>query len=343
MPGGQHEDSTHHSRNRRAVRARLRDDSSGAHRSRVPRQRGRSDSQRQAGCEVPPLTAETQRYLKSGFKLAPPRPGAEVYMIEGPDQDLMDCTSIYFSKTGCIPSSLGVSKRSRFWTVKLNGVWMHCESRAASRSASPLRQAYLAAWERWSSTPCSRSSKPGSTRSSSATPRACLRTWLRARADCACAGHHLHRDLRPRRDARRGLRARWHFRLEDGQGRRDPVLRTARSVLQRQCCRLGDRPAGWFGRPVRRTQSGRSCHRVRGIGPGQHGGERAACPALEGRGHVQARPGTRQHSVFVGHNDLPGPRCIRRPSWQAHPDLCARHRSPGNPVPPLQVNRALLR
>ena len=63
--------------------------------------------------EVPPLTAETQRYLKSGFKLAPPRPGAEVYMIEGPDQ-LMDCTSIYFSKTGCIPSSLGVSKRSRF-------------------------------------------------------------------------------------------------------------------------------------------------------------------------------------------------------------------------------------
>ena len=46
-------------------------------------------------------------------------------MIEGPDQ-LMDCTSIYFSKTGCIPSSLGESKRSRFWTVKLNGVWMHC-------------------------------------------------------------------------------------------------------------------------------------------------------------------------------------------------------------------------
>lgn len=87
--------------------------------------------------EVPPLTAETQRYLKSGFKLAPPRPGAEVYMIEGPDQ-LMDCTSIYYSKTGCIPSSLGVSKRSRFWTVKLNGVWMHCESRAASRKCEPV-------------------------------------------------------------------------------------------------------------------------------------------------------------------------------------------------------------
>ena len=87
--------------------------------------------------EVPPLTAETQRYLKSGFKLAPPRPGAEVYMIEGPDQ-LMDCTSIYFSKSGCIPSSLGLSKRSRFWTVKLNGLWMHCESRAPSRKCEPV-------------------------------------------------------------------------------------------------------------------------------------------------------------------------------------------------------------
>ena len=32
--------------------------------------------------ELPPLTAETQRYLKSGFKLSPPRPGAEVYMIK---------------------------------------------------------------------------------------------------------------------------------------------------------------------------------------------------------------------------------------------------------------------
>ena len=86
--------------------------------------------------ELPPLTAETQRYLKSGFKLSPPRPGSEVYMIEGPDE-LMDCTSIYFSQSGCIPSSLGTSKRSRFWTVKLNGVWMHCESRAPSRKCEP--------------------------------------------------------------------------------------------------------------------------------------------------------------------------------------------------------------
>jgi hypothetical protein len=86
--------------------------------------------------ELPPLTAETQRYLKSGFKLPPPRPGSEVYMIEGPNE-LMDCTSIYFSQSGCIPSSLGTSKRSRFWTVKLNGVWMHCESRAPSRKCEP--------------------------------------------------------------------------------------------------------------------------------------------------------------------------------------------------------------
>jgi hypothetical protein len=86
--------------------------------------------------EVPPLTAATKRYLKAGLKLAPPRPGSEVYMIEGPDE-LMDCTSIYFSKTGCIPSSIGTSKRSRFWTVKLGGVWMHCESRSPSRTCEP--------------------------------------------------------------------------------------------------------------------------------------------------------------------------------------------------------------
>jgi len=86
--------------------------------------------------ELPPLTAETQRYLKAGFKLSPPRPGSEVYMIEGP-VELMDCTSIYFSQSGCVPSSLGTSKRSRFWTVKLNGVWMHCESRAPSRKCEP--------------------------------------------------------------------------------------------------------------------------------------------------------------------------------------------------------------
>ena len=82
--------------------------------------------------EEPPLTAATQRYLKSGFKLSPPRAGAEVYMIEGPTE-LLDCTSIYFSPTGCIPSTLGTSKRPRFWTVKLEGKWWHCESRLPVR------------------------------------------------------------------------------------------------------------------------------------------------------------------------------------------------------------------
>ncbi len=87
--------------------------------------------------EEPPLTAATQRYLKSGFKLTPPRPGAEVYMIEGP-VSLMDCTSIYFSPTGCIPSTLGASNRPRFWTVKLEGKWWHCESRAPGRKCEPV-------------------------------------------------------------------------------------------------------------------------------------------------------------------------------------------------------------
>jgi hypothetical protein len=156
------------------------------------------------------------------------------------------------------------------------------------------------------------------------------------------AGHHLHRGLRPRGDARRGPSP-----LALSLGRWSRSARSCPSL-----CLACTTAAMWSpGLPacrtawpsVRRTQSGRSRHRVRGIGPGQHGSERAACPALEGRGHVPARPGTRQHSVFVGHNDLPGPRRIRRPSWQAHPDLCARHRPAGNPVPPLQVDGALLR
>jgi hypothetical protein len=87
--------------------------------------------------EEPPLTAATQRYLKAGFKLAPPRDGAEVYMIEGPT-GLMDCASVYFSPTGCIASTLGVSQRSRFWTVKLDGLWLHCESRLPKRKCEPV-------------------------------------------------------------------------------------------------------------------------------------------------------------------------------------------------------------
>ena len=86
--------------------------------------------------EAPPLTAKAQNYLKSGFKLPPPRPGAEVYMVEGPN-GLLECSSGILSETGCIPSSLGTSKRSRFWTVKLAGVWLYCESRAPARKCEP--------------------------------------------------------------------------------------------------------------------------------------------------------------------------------------------------------------
>lgn len=81
--------------------------------------------------EAPPLTPATQRYIKGGGKLPPPSAGGEVFMIEGP-AGLMDCRSVYLSETGCVPSSLGTTKRSRFWTVKINGVWSHCESRATS-------------------------------------------------------------------------------------------------------------------------------------------------------------------------------------------------------------------
>ena len=81
--------------------------------------------------ETPPLTAATQRYVKGGGKLPPPSATGEVFMIEGP-AGLMECRSVYLSETGCAPSTLGTTKRSRFWTVKVNGVWKHCESRAAS-------------------------------------------------------------------------------------------------------------------------------------------------------------------------------------------------------------------
>ena len=86
--------------------------------------------------EAPPLTAATQRYIKGGGKLPPPSASGEVFMIEGP-AGLLECRSVYLSETGCVPSTLGTTKRSRFWTVKLNNVWMHCESRAPSRKCEP--------------------------------------------------------------------------------------------------------------------------------------------------------------------------------------------------------------
>jgi hypothetical protein len=86
--------------------------------------------------EAPPLTAATQRYIKSGGKLPPPSASGEVFMIEGP-AGLMECRSVYLSETGCVPSTLGTTKRSRFWTVKVNGAWAHCESRAPSPKCEP--------------------------------------------------------------------------------------------------------------------------------------------------------------------------------------------------------------
>jgi len=86
--------------------------------------------------EAPPLTAATQRYIKGGGKLPPPSASGEVFMIEGP-AGLMECRSVYLSETGCVPSTLGTTKRSRFWTVKVNGAWAHCESRAPSPKCEP--------------------------------------------------------------------------------------------------------------------------------------------------------------------------------------------------------------
>jgi hypothetical protein len=87
--------------------------------------------------EAPPLTEATKRSLKSGFKLPPPGPGTEVYMIEGED-GLRECGSVYLSATGCVPSTLGTVKRARYWTVKLKGAWLHCDTRAPSRKCEPV-------------------------------------------------------------------------------------------------------------------------------------------------------------------------------------------------------------
>ena len=86
--------------------------------------------------EAPPLTAASQRYVKGGAKLPPPSATGEVFMIES-QQGLMECRGTYLSESGCVPSSLGTTKRPRLWTVKLGGVWQHCDSRAASRKCEP--------------------------------------------------------------------------------------------------------------------------------------------------------------------------------------------------------------
>ena len=86
--------------------------------------------------EAPPLTAASQRYVKGGAKLPPPSATGEVFMIET-QQGLMECRGTYLSDSGCVPSSLGSKKRPRLWTVKLGGVWLHCDSRAQLRKCEP--------------------------------------------------------------------------------------------------------------------------------------------------------------------------------------------------------------
>ena len=86
--------------------------------------------------EAPSLTAASQRYIKGGAKLPPPSATGEVFMIES-QQGLMECRGTYLSESGCVPSSLGTTKRPRLWTVKLGGVWQHCDSRATSRKCEP--------------------------------------------------------------------------------------------------------------------------------------------------------------------------------------------------------------
>ena len=86
--------------------------------------------------EAPPLTAAAQRYVKGGAKLPPPSATGEVFMIEAP-QGLVECRGTYLSDTGCVPSSLGKTKRPRLWTAKLAGAWVHCDSRAQSRKCEP--------------------------------------------------------------------------------------------------------------------------------------------------------------------------------------------------------------
>ena len=86
--------------------------------------------------EAPPLTPTAQRYVKGGGKLPPPSAVGEVYMIEAA-HGLVECRGTYLSDTACIPSSLGKTKRPRFWTVKLDGTWLHCNSRGAGRKCEP--------------------------------------------------------------------------------------------------------------------------------------------------------------------------------------------------------------
>lgn len=86
--------------------------------------------------EAPPLTKGAQRFLKAGNKFPPPSPNGGVFMVEGAD-GLMECSSGALSETGCVAPTIGKVKRSRYWTVKLNGVWLHCPSRVPMKNCEP--------------------------------------------------------------------------------------------------------------------------------------------------------------------------------------------------------------
>ena len=86
--------------------------------------------------EAPPLTKSAQRFLKARNKFPPPSPNGGVFMVEGAG-GLMECSSGALSETGCIAPTLGKAKRSRYWSVKLNGAWLHCPSRSPSKNCEP--------------------------------------------------------------------------------------------------------------------------------------------------------------------------------------------------------------
>lgn len=86
--------------------------------------------------EAPPLTKGAQRFLKAGNKFPSPSPNGGVFMVEGAD-GLMECSSGALSETGCVAPTIGKVKRSRYWTVKLNGVWLHCPSRVPMKNCEP--------------------------------------------------------------------------------------------------------------------------------------------------------------------------------------------------------------
>lgn len=83
--------------------------------------------------EAPPLTKGAQRFLKAGNKLPPPTSSTTVFMVEGPN-GLMECSSGALTDSSCAAPSIGKTKHSRFWTVKLNGSWLHCPSRVPSKN-----------------------------------------------------------------------------------------------------------------------------------------------------------------------------------------------------------------